>query len=209
MSETKNIISNLHSICAVFLKNTLPDQPTPAIFCGISKIHKLPEVIKTVMVCRNIIDENLSDQTAIDIAIEHTILPPCRPIIFGIGCLTENMSAYVDKILQPFFKKFPAIFKTPPIDCILKTKSVPHNALIVSMDVKTLYSSFPHSDGIKACKIYMIDNCLPSMEISNITKIIDFISTHNYFKFNDESYIETCGKAMRKKWPPHRQTHLC
>ena len=49
MSEAKKLISNLHGTCAVFLKNTLPDQPKPAVFYGIPKIHKLPEVIKTVM----------------------------------------------------------------------------------------------------------------------------------------------------------------
>ena len=107
MGEAKNLISNLHGTCAVFLKNTLPDQPKPAVFYGITKIHKLPEVIKTVMECINIINENLSDQTAIDIAIEHNILPPFRPIISGIGCLTENMSANVDKILQPFLPRIP------------------------------------------------------------------------------------------------------
>ena len=68
MSEGKNLISNLHGTCAMFLKNRLPDQPKPAVFYGIPNIHKLPEVIKTVMMYRNIIDENLSDQTAIDIA---------------------------------------------------------------------------------------------------------------------------------------------
>ena len=57
MSEAKNVISILHGTCAVFLKNTLPDQPKPAVFCGIPKIHKLPEVIKTDMECRNIINE--------------------------------------------------------------------------------------------------------------------------------------------------------
>ena len=88
MSESKNLISNLHGTCSVFLKNTLPDQPKPAVFYGIQKTHKLPEVIKIVMECRKIID-----QTAIDIAIEHNILPPSQPIMSGIGCLTENMSA--------------------------------------------------------------------------------------------------------------------
>ena len=55
------------------------------------------------------------------------------------------------------------------------------------MDVKVLCSSIPHSNGIKACEIFMIEDGFPSMEISNITKIIDFISTHNYIEFNDES----------------------
>ena len=76
MSEAKNLISNLHGTCAVFLKNTLSDQPKPAVFNGIPKIHMLLEVIKTAMECRNIINEILSNQTAIDIAIEYNILPP-------------------------------------------------------------------------------------------------------------------------------------
>ena len=179
MSEAKKLISNLHGTCAVFLKNTLPDQPKPAVFYGIPKMHKLPEVIKSVMECRNIINENLSDQTAIDIAIEHNISPPFRPIISGIGCLTENMSAYVDKILQPFLQKIPSYIQdtTKFHNCISKIKYVPHNALIVSMDVKTLYSSIPHSDGIKACKIFMIENGFTSTEVSSITNIIDFILT--------------------------------
>ena len=155
MSKAKNLISNLHGTCAVFLKNTLPDQPKPAVFYGIPKIHKLPEVVKTVMECRNIINENLSDQTAIDIAIEHNILPPFRPIISGIGCLTENMSAYVDKIVQPFLPSY-IQNTTQFLNCISKINVVPHNALIVSMDVKTLYSSILHSDGIQACEIFMI-----------------------------------------------------
>ena len=153
----------------------------------------LLEAIKTVMECRNIMDENLSDQTAIDIAIEHNILSPFRPIISGIGCLTENMSAYVDKILQPFLPNIPCYIQdtTQFHDSIAKTKSVPHNALIVSMGVRALYSSIPHSDGIKACEIFMIENDFPSMEISNITQIIDFILTHNYFELSDESYMQT------------------
>ena len=64
------------------------------------------------------------------------------------------------------------------------------------MDVKALYSGIPHSDGTKACEISMIKNGFPSMEISNITKIIDFISTHNYFEFNDESYVQTGRTAI-------------
>ena len=94
MVEAKNLISNLDGACAVFLKDTRPDQSKPAVFCGIPKIHKLPNVIKTVLKCRNIINENLSDQTAIDIAMDINILPPSRPIISGVGCLTEDMSKY-------------------------------------------------------------------------------------------------------------------
>ena len=48
----------------------------------------------------------------------------------------------------------------------------------------------------------MIENGFPSMEISDITKILDFILTHNYFEFNDKSYIQTHGTAFGKKMSP-------
>ena len=160
-----------------------------------------PEVIKTVMECRNIINENLSDQTAIDIAIEHNILPSLQPIISGIRCLTEYMSAYVDKIVQPLHPKIHSYIQdtTQFLNCMSKIKSVPLNALIVSMDFKTLYTCIPHSDGIKAYEISMIENGFPYTEISSITKILDFISTHNYIEFNVTSNVLTHGTAMGGK----------
>ena len=58
--------------------------------------------------------------------MENNILPPFRPIISGIGCLTENMSAYVDKILQPFLPKLSSFIQdtTQFLNCISKIKSV-------------------------------------------------------------------------------------
>ena len=85
-------------------------------------------------------------------------------------------------------------------------KSVPHSALIVSMDVKTLYSSIPQSNGIIALETFLIENGFPTMEISNITKIIDFILTHNYLEISDQSYME---RQWKQKWPQHLQTFLC
>ena len=87
------------------------------------------------------------------------------------------MPTYVDKILQPFLPNIPCYTQdtTQFLNCISKIKSVPHNALTISMDVKALYCSIPHSDGRKACEISMIENGTPSMKISNITKILDFI----------------------------------
>ena len=50
------------------------------------------------------------------------------------------MSAYVNKILQPFLPKIPCYIQdtTKFLSCISKIKYVPHNALFVSMDVEAL-----------------------------------------------------------------------
>ena len=51
MCDAINHNSNLHGTCAMFLKKTLPDQPKTAVFHGITKIHRLPYVIKTITEC--------------------------------------------------------------------------------------------------------------------------------------------------------------
>ena len=48
----------------------------------------------------------------------------------------------------------------------------------------------------------------PSMEISNITKIIDFILTNNYLEFTNKSYIQTHRSAMEIKNVPHICKHV-
>ena len=153
---------------------------------------------------QNIINVGLSDQTVINIAMEHNILPPFRPQISEIGWLTENKSAYVNKPLQPFLQKIPSYFQntTQFLNYISIIIYAPHNALIISKDVRTSYSSIPHNDCIKACKIHMMKNGFTFMEISNITKMIDFISTHNYFEFSDESFIQSHGTEMGQKMAP-------
>ena len=55
-----------------------------------------------------------------------------------------------------------------------------YNAVIISMDVKALCSSIPHTDGIEACENIMVENGFPFLKITNVTKFIDFILAHNY-----------------------------
>ena len=90
------------------------------------------------------------------------------------------------------------------LSCISKTKSVSHNAVIVSKDVKALFCCVPHTVGMKSFDNFMIENGFHSIKICNITKIIEFILAHNYFEFNDESYIQTHGIVMDQE-----MTHTC
>ena len=46
----------------------------------------------------------------------------------------------------------------------------------------------------------MNDDFSASIEVSNISKIIHFILTHNYFELNDESCIQTDGTEIGKKF---------
>ena len=78
---------------------------------------------------------------------------PGRPIVSGCGSLTENISSYIDSILKPHVEKLPSYIQdtTDFIKKIQTVGTLPENALLVTMDVSSLYSNIHHEDGLEAC----------------------------------------------------------
>ena len=108
------------------------------------------------------------------------------------------MSEYADYILQPIVKQIPSYVKDTS-DVISKLKAVetvPDNSYLVSLDVKSLYTNIPNSEGIKVAKS-SLDN-LPRKAIATkvITTFLSLILTLNNFIFNCKNYIQIKDCAM-------------
>ena len=75
--------------------------------------------------------------------------PVGRPIISGSDGPTERLSVFVNKLLQPITKGQESYLKdsTDFITFIERTR-VPYNAILVSMDVTSLYTNIPKEEGI-------------------------------------------------------------
>ena len=73
-----------------------------------------------------------------------------RPIISGCDGPTERLSSFIDKLLQPIALKQESYLKdtTDFINFIERTR-VPKNAILVSMDVTSLYTNIPQEEGIE------------------------------------------------------------
>ena len=83
--------------------------------------------------------------------------PVGRPIISGCVRPTERISAFLDRLLQPIAQRQASYLKDST-DFINFTESteVPKHAIIVSMDVTSLYTNIPQEEGIKTvCKAYV------------------------------------------------------
>ena len=65
-----------------------------------------------------------------------------RPIVSGIGSLTNNVSTYVDHLLKPWVTSLSS-YTRDSIDFIKKRKTitVPSECLLVTLDVSSLYTS--------------------------------------------------------------------
>lgn len=76
--------------------------------------------------------------------------PPDRPIVSGIGCLTEHASELMDDYLRPFvFSLLSYIQDTRDLLPILENLIIPRDAWMVTTDVEALYSSIPHRRGLQ------------------------------------------------------------
>ena len=82
-----------------------------------------------------------------------------RPIISSCNSITEPISQFVDRWLQPHVKNLPSYLKnsTEFLKLIETTKS-PHNCLLASIDVSSLYINIPHDDGKRNVLYYLQNN---------------------------------------------------
>ena len=79
---------------------------------------------------------------------------PGRPVVSSVNCHTANISKYVDCHLQPIVKEIPSYVKDTQdfLKKLEKVKDIPQDSLLVTLDVKSLYTNIPNNEGIKAVK---------------------------------------------------------
>uniref|UniRef100_A0A8C5Q1A3 Reverse transcriptase domain-containing protein n=1 Tax=Leptobrachium leishanense TaxID=445787 RepID=A0A8C5Q1A3_9ANUR len=128
--------------------------------------------------------------------------PPGRPIVAGIDSITSHLSKYVDLILQPIVCKIPSHLKdTLDVLTLLKDLRLENSDILVTCDVNALYSSIPHQMGLKVVEkeISKVDSINPE-QLSFILNSINFILKNNYFKFEEDFFIQLKGTKMGTKF---------
>lgn len=79
--------------------------------------------------------------------------PPECPITSAVGSLTEKISEYVDRILQPLVgNQFSYVKDMSHLLTLLHNLTLPEGALLVTLDIETLYFSIPHDKGLQTIK---------------------------------------------------------
>ena len=117
------------------------------------------------------LSSNMIDEETADILKPNSVKParfyllpkihkkniPGRPVISSINCHTTNLSRYVDYYIQPLATKVKSYIRdtTDFINKLQNIAYVPHNALLATLDVKSLYSNINHNEGLLA-----LEECL-------------------------------------------------
>ena len=83
--------------------------------------------------------------------------PPGRPIVSANGHPTEHISEYVSNILNPLVSKLPSYIKdtTHFLNKLDSISTLPNDSLLVTLDVSSLYTNIPHTEGIQAARLHL------------------------------------------------------
>ena len=113
---------------------------------------------------------------------------PGSPVVSSVNCHTYTIPKYVDFHLQPIVKNIPSYVRdtTDFLQKLDKVKNIPNDCLLVTLDVKSLYTNIPNNEGIKAVR-EAYDNH-PNKTV--VTKVIlTFLSLILTFVFNSISCL--------------------
>jgi hypothetical protein len=79
---------------------------------------------------------------------------------------------------------------------------LPSNTTLVTMDVTSLYTNIPHSDGIEACKEIWESRSVKIRLTDCLVTMITMVLKRNNFTFNGDHYLQINGTAMGTKMAP-------
>ena len=119
-------------------------------------------------------------------------------MISSINCHTTKISKYVDHYIQPLTKEIKSYIRdtTDFLNKINNTTTIPQEAILVTMDVRSLYSNIKHDEGLSALDEHLNKRTTKNPPTEVILTLMKHILTLNNFNFNGQHYIQTKGCAM-------------
>ena len=132
----------------------------------------------------------------------HKINYPIRPTVSFIGSPTYQISNFLPKILTPFANLASQKLKNPYIlKEILTQKSINDDEIMVSFDVKALFTSIPFDLAKDSVKAILDENPtllpqLTSLTSDDILSLLDVCFQAAVFKHNDTIYKQKQGTPM-------------
>ncbi len=140
---------------------------------------------------------------------------PGRPIISGCGGTTVKLSQYADHLLKPLLNYIPSYIQdtTDFLRRILTLNTnLPKNIILVTIDVRNLYTNIPNDQGIQACIDMLKENNMITPESEqSIIDILSLIQTKTPLHSITNTSYKSTALPWDHQWHPHMQTYswLC
>ena len=129
---------------------------------------------------------------------------PGRPIVNSIASITEKISAFVDAPLRQYTPRIPSYIKdTTHFINIMGNIQLDPEDLLVTINVSSLYTNIPHSEGTAAINRMMEETGTDTLLRMFISNLAYQALTKNFFSFNGQLYEQAQGTAMGTRMTPN------
>ena len=170
----KSTLESFNKRLYKFLINN-PDKPLTPRFYGLPKIHK-----------------------------QFTQLPPVRPIVSQTLARLTPSAKLIDHLLQPLAQSYPDyLHNSSSLSQLLQDLQIPDDAILVTVDVTSLYPSIPQSECLNIVHNEMCAH--PDLIAINPNAIIQLLHVnvnYNYFTFAGLNFQQIKGTAMGAAFSP-------
>ena len=124
--------------------------------------------------------------------------PPLRPIVSGFNSCTMRLSEYLDSFLKFQMRKCKSYIRDTKdfLSKLNDIKSLPNNAILVTMDVASLYTNIDHNEGASACYKMLQKRKNKKIPSTLLKRLILLVLKSNIFRFNEQLYKQVKGTAM-------------
>ena len=133
-----------------------------------------------------------------------TLYPPMRPIVAHTNSLLTPTARLLDHLLQPVARTYPDyLHNSASLSILLQTLEVPETAILVSVDVESLYPSIPQTECLDIIYKELHSQChLLLFDPNLIIQLLHINVNHNYFEFATLIFQQTTGTAMGTAFSP-------
>ena len=129
---------------------------------------------------------------------QYSKLPPMRPIIAQAGSMLTPTARFIDHVLQPLAQSYNDYLQnSTSLILNLQDMKIPDTAILVSIDVESLYPSIPQSECLNIVYQQMLERRHLILTDPNlIIRLLHVNVNYNYFEFAGLTFQQTHGTAM-------------
>ena len=130
---------------------------------------------------------------------------PGRPICSSIGHPTCNISKFVDAHIKEYVPKTQSYVRDTQhfISRLKELGQIPEGALLVTLDVSSLYTNIPNQEGILAVAAHLRKDRTKDPISPYILQLLRLVLHSMNFTFNDQHFLQIGGTAMGTALAPN------
>lgn len=131
------------------------------------------------------------------------VLPPGRPIVSGVGSELDKIGKYLDFVFQPHVKRLNSFIQNSEhfLSCLENTMCT-ENTLLVTLDVRSLYTNISTDKGLAAVRYYLEQDQSKDNHGPSVMTLLRNCLLRNDFMFGDKRFLQLQGTSMGASFAP-------